>query len=149
MDFNDYENLGRRRLTMVFPTIDWSFTEDPNCSYDAYAQHNNKFVIAEIKNRNLNSFKYSTCFLELNKAISNLTYNDVDTVLYVVHYQDNITATWNLTNMNLFENYEVSSTKMNEKTAENTGKIKKEVYELKLSDADLRQTATGKKIIKQ
>jgi len=146
MDYKQYEDLGRKRLQMVFPTIDWKFREDPNSSFDAYAEHNNKLVIAEIKNRNLNSFKYSTCFLELNKAISNLKFNDVDTVLYVVHYQDNVTATWNLTNMNLFENYEVSEEKMNEKTAENTGKVKKEIYHLNLTDADKRVTSTGLKI---
>ncbi|WP_099369853.1 hypothetical protein [Sphingobacterium sp. 1.A.5] len=146
MDFTDYENLGRRRLSMVYPTINWSFTEDPNCSFDAYAQHNNRLILAEVKNRNFSSKIYKTCFLEVNKAVSNLSYPEVDTVLYVVHYSDNITCTWNLTKMDLGEDLQIVEEVMNEKTVHQNGKVKKEIYHLNLSDADQRVTSTGLKI---
>ena len=146
MDFNDYENLGRRRLTMVYPKVNWSFTDDPNCSYDAYANYNNRLILAEVKNRNFSSKIYKTCFLELNKAISNLTYNDVDTVLYVVHYTDNITCTWNLTKMDFNEDLQLTEEEMNANTVHQNGKDKKEIYHLSISDADQRVTSTGLKI---
>lgn len=146
--YEQYENAGREKLITVFPQTEWKFTNKTLSTFDAYARHKGKNIIAEIKTRNFSSYEYCTCFIELNKAVSNLTYNYVDSVLYVVHYKNDVTATWNLSKIDL-DDLTASTRLMNQTTASDTGKIHKEIYELKLSDADIRITSTGEKIIKQ
>lgn len=146
--YEQYEKVGREKLITVFPQTEWNFTNKALSTFDAYAKHKGKNIIAEIKTRNFSSYEYSTCFIELNKAVSNLTYNDVDSVLYVVHYKNDVTATWNLSKIDL-DDLIASTRLMNQTTATDTGKIHKEIYELQISDADVRITSTGKKIIKQ
>ncbi|WP_313235719.1 hypothetical protein [Sphingobacterium multivorum] len=146
--YEQYEKEGREKLISVFPETQWIFSYNTLSTFDAYAEHKGKKIIAEIKTRNFSSYAYDTCYIELDKAISNLTYNDVDSVLYVVHYTNDVTCTWNLSNIDLSD-LTASTRLMNQTTAQDTGKIHKEVYELKVNDADIRSTSTGKKIKKQ
>ena len=144
----EYELIGREKLKSVFPTVEWKFSNQQHSAFDALAYHKGKTFIAEIKTRRCSAFQFDTCFLEKDKLIAISSYKDVDTILYVVHYDNDITCTWNLTTMD-FENVKESTCLMNARTGENLGKIHKEVYELNINDADIRITSTAKKIIKQ
>lgn len=139
-DFIQYENDGRTKLTTVFPTLEWRFTRDEYAPFDAVTNKKNKTVIAEIKTREFSTTQYKTCYLEVDKLIR-LNSCNADTVIYVVHYNNNKTCTWNLTDL---DEPTTTFAWMNEKTADGSQHKKwKEVIELELAKADIRYTSNG------
>lgn len=143
-EFEKYEIDGRQKLKTVFKNVNWEFTKGQFDPYDAYANYKNKTVIAEIKTRNYDLYEYPNCFIEVKK-LNNLLSNEADEIIYVSHFSNNVTATWNLTNLT-YEDYTPKMIWMNKTTAGGIiQKIEKEVIELNIVDADLRITTTGKK----
>lgn len=148
MNVNEYEDEGRKKLKTVFPKVNWEFTSNPMAVFDAYGHVDGKVITAEIKCRQHNIEQYNDCFLEIKKyAELTNTVQANEQIIYVAHYTDGKTATWNITPA-LNKKYEVVNIKMNKSTANDTagGKKYKPCIVLPLADADIRFTDSGKKI---
>jgi len=118
--------------------------------FDAYGYFKGKVITAEIKCREHDINQFSNCFLEVKKyAELTNTVQWNEEIIYVAHYTNGYTATWNIT-PTANKKYEVENIEMNTTTANNTrgGKKYKPCIILELSDADIRITSTGKKIKK-
>lgn len=139
-----YEEEGRKKLLKVFPTIDWKFSVDDMASFDAVARHKNKTIIAEIKTRQFPSYQHDDAFIEVDKVFRLFQEKGVDEVIAVYHFSNDVTCTWNLTNLDLNEDDGVYRW-VNATTAEQTEKVLKKVFLLQFSDADIRVTSTGAK----
>lgn len=139
-----YEEEGRKKLLTVFPTIDWRFTTDDMASFDAYARHKNKTVIAEIKTRQFPSFQHEDAYIEVDKVFRLFQVNGVNEVIAVYHFENDVTCTWNLTNLELNEDDGVYRW-VNATTADKTEKVLKKVFLLQFHDADIRTTSTSLK----
>ena len=139
-----YEAEGRTKIQTVFPKIDWKFPTDDMSSFDAYAQHRSKTIIAEIKTRQFASSLHDDVYIEVDKVFRLFQVGEVDEVIAVYHFDNDVTCTWNLTNMTLNEEDAVLRL-MNATTADKTEKVLKKVFLLQFEDADIRTTSTGQK----
>lgn len=139
-----YEEEGRIKIQTVFPKIDWKFTTDDMASFDAYTQHKNKTIIAEIKTRQFPSYMHDDAYIEVDKVYRLFQENGVDEVIAVYHFENNVTCTWNLSYLDLNEDDGVMRW-VNATTADKTEKVLKKVYLLQFDDADIRTTSTGQK----
>ncbi len=139
----EIENEGRFKLTTTFPNIEWKFT-DYSEVFDAETTKGNKKIIAEIKVRDFPHWQYATAILEAEK-LEKLQDEKADTIIYVNHYTNGFTATWNLskTDFNLIES---NSFLCDKYTLAPSNKVFKKMYYLPIKDADLRKTATGIKV---
>lgn len=137
------EQEGRDKLKLVFPSIKWSFASYSD-HYDAECiNRKNEKVIAEIKVRDVNSWEYPTAMLEQQK-LNDLRKIPSDKMIYVCHYNDNITCTWNLSNIE-FDKLQSNSYLIDKYTLAPSNKVYKKVYYLPINQADIRITSTGKK----
>ena len=88
----------------------------PGCEYDAWMKKKNKTYVIELKGRDVPSYAYTTCYIEIDKYCELLMFNKAYgyTPLYIAFYEDGKALVWSILE-NLFPH------KTRKKNARNKG----------------------------
>lgn len=137
------EQIGRVKLTTAYPQIKWSFMTEESETHDAEALINGRHIVAEIKCREIGHYRYPDSIIEEYKLHQLQQHHD-STQVYIVHFNNNITATWNLSKIK-WDVIKYEHIPMPYNSTLNQNVIYKKVYKLPMLLADLRVTDSGLK----
>lgn len=134
-NFDLAEQEGRRKAAKLFGTkYNYTFSDDKYSSFDVKINGLEKDSYVEIKNRNFDSTRHNTDFIEYMKLRHLKMAAKEDKMFYLCFYNDGVARMYDLKKIDITEVF-ISEVPMNKHTAVDSYEVNKLMIELPTSTA--------------